>query len=106
MPDKTRSKLLPRNVANRFPLHEKSFQRVVSNVEDHAIFPLTPEGLVASWNTGAERILGYRANEILGKNSLIFYSLEDVERGLPKQTIDLVKARGTYVEEGWRIRND
>ena len=106
MPDKTRSKLLPRNVANRFPLHEKSFQRVVSNVEDHAIFLLTPEGLVASWNTGAERILGYRANEILGKNSLIFYSLEDVERGLPKQTIDLVKARGTYVEEGWRIRND
>lgn len=106
MPDKTRSKFLTRDAANQFPLHEESFQRVVSNVEDHAIFLLTPEGLVASWNTGAERILGYRANEILGKNSLIFYSLEDVERRLHKQSIDLAKARGTYVEEGWRIRND
>jgi PAS domain S-box-containing protein len=106
MPDKTPSELLQRSLANQFPLREESFQRVVSNVEDHAIFLLTPEGFVTSWNTGAEQILGYRAGEILGKNSLIFYSLEDVERGLPKQSIDLAEARGTYVEEGWRIRND
>jgi PAS domain S-box-containing protein len=106
MPDKTRSELLPRGVADQSPLREESFQRVVSNVEDHAIFLLTPEGFVTSWNTGAEQILGYRAGEILGKNCLVFYSLEDVDRGLPRQSLDLAKARGTYVEEGWRIRND
>ena len=106
MLDQTRSELLRRNAANQFPLHEESFQRVVSNVEDHAIFLLTPEGFVTSWNTGAERILGYQASEILGKNCLVFFSLEDVDRGLPRQSLDLAKARGTYVEEGWRIRND
>jgi PAS domain S-box-containing protein len=106
MPEKTPSALPQMRTADGFPLQEESFQRVVSNVEDHAIFLLTREGFVSSWNTGAEQILGYRASEILGKSSLVFYSLEDVERGLPKQSIDLAKARGTYVEEGWRIRND
>jgi PAS domain S-box-containing protein len=93
-------------MANPSPLQEESFQQVVSSVEDHAIFLLTPEGYVVSWNSGAGRIFGYQAGEIIGKNFALFYSREDVERGLPRQDLDLAQARVSHVEEGWRVRND
>ena len=93
-------------MANPSPLQEESFQQVVSSVEDHAIFLLTPEGYVASWNSGAGRIFGYQAGEIIGKNFVLFYSREDVERGLPRQDLDLAQARVSHVEEGWRVRGD
>jgi PAS domain S-box-containing protein len=94
------------SMTNPSPLHEESFQQVVSNVEDHAIFLLTPEGYITSWNTGAARILGYQPGEIIGKNFAVFYSREDVERGAPIQDLDLAQARVSHVEEGWRVRSD
>ena len=93
-------------MTNPSPLHEESFQQVVSNVKDHAIFLLTPEGYITSWNLGAGRILGYQPGEIIGRNFAVFYLREDVERGVPKQELDLVQARISNVEEGWRVRSD
>jgi PAS domain S-box-containing protein len=94
------------SMTNPSPLHEESFQQVVSNVEDQAIFLLTPEGYITSWNLGAGRILGYQPGEIIGKNFAILYSREDVERGVPRQGLDLAQARVSHVEEGWRVRSD
>jgi PAS domain S-box-containing protein len=103
-PENARDPLI--RMADTVPLNEAAFSQVVSGVEDHAIFLLTPEGSVASWNTGAERLLWYRAGEIIGKHFRAFYSPEDVDGELPRQELDFARARGSYVEEGWRIRSD
>ena len=85
---------------------EERFRLLVSGVRDYAIFMLDPEGKVASWNSGAERVKGYREPEILGKHIAIFYPPEERQRGAP--TLDLAAAaeHGSTEMEGWRIRKD
>ncbi|HEX7241339.1 MAG TPA: PAS domain-containing protein, partial [Longimicrobiaceae bacterium] len=70
------------------------YRLLVENVTDYAIFMLDPDGRVASWNEGAERILGYRDGEILGENVAVLYAPEDVEEGRPAADLR------TAVEEG------
>ncbi|TMA11007.1 MAG: PAS domain S-box protein, partial [Deltaproteobacteria bacterium] len=85
---------------------EERFRLVVEGVRDYAIFMLDPEGVVVSWNTGAERIKGYQAQEIIGKHCSSFYPPADIERGKPEQALKVAAAEGRFEDEGWRVRKD
>ncbi len=85
---------------------EERFRLLVEGASDYAIFMLDPEGRVATWNSGAERIKGYRAEEILGQHFSKFYPQESVERGKPQHELEVASTEGRYEDEGWRIRKD
>jgi PAS domain S-box-containing protein len=85
---------------------EESFRLMVESVTDYAIVMLDPQGCVASWNTGAQRIKGFSSEEILGRHFSTFYPPEDVTSGKPQQDLDLAAASGRYEDEGWRVRRD
>lgn len=85
---------------------QEHFRAIVEGARDYAIFMLNPEGRVVTWNHGAERILGYRAEEIIGQSLSIFYTPEEVELGRPTQELRVAAAEGRYEDEGWRIRQD
>jgi len=85
---------------------EERFRLLVEGASDYAIFMLDPEGRVASWNSGAERIKGYRAEEIVGQHFSKFYPQESVERGKPQHELEVAAAQGRFEDEGWRIRKD
>jgi PAS domain S-box-containing protein len=85
---------------------EERFRQLVDSVTDYAIFMLSTDGIVASWNSGAQRIKGYRAEEILGKHFSVFYPGEDVESGKPARELETAAREGRYVEEGWRVRKN
>ena len=85
---------------------EEQFRLLVEGASDYAIFMLDPEGRVATWNSGAERIKGYRAEEILGQHFSKFYPQESVERGKPQHELEVASAEGRCEDEGWRIRKD
>jgi len=92
--------------------HEKllemglSFRRIVERTSEYAIFALDREGHVASWNDGAERIKGYKAEEIIGQNMSCFYTAEDVQRGHPAKLLKIAESQGQVTDEGWRVRKD
>jgi PAS domain S-box-containing protein len=85
---------------------EERFRLLVENVSDYAIFMLDPEGRIVSWNEGAERIQGYKAAEVNGEHFSVFYTGEDVERGLPEEELRVAAAESRVQEEGWRVRRD
>jgi PAS domain S-box-containing protein len=85
---------------------EQQFRLLVDGVTDYAIFRLDPGGHVASWNAGAERINGYRAEEILGQHLARLYPAEAREQDRPGQALAATAAEGRYDEEAWRIRKD
>jgi PAS domain S-box-containing protein len=85
---------------------EEQFRLLVNGVKDYAIFMLDPTGHVVSWNTGAERIKGYAAPEILGRHFSIFYPKEDIEAGKPAKELESAAKNGRHEDEGWRIRKD
>ena len=85
---------------------EERFRLLVSEVMDYAILMLDPEGVIASWNAGAERIKGYQAQEIIGQHFSLFYPREDVERGKPAYELKVARERGRFEDEGWRVRKD
>jgi PAS domain S-box-containing protein len=86
--------------------NEERFRLLVQGVKDYAIFMLDPEGKVASWNEGAHRIKGYRQQEILGRHFSVFYPEEDLKRSKPERELEIAQEKGTYEEEGWRVRKD
>lgn len=85
---------------------EERFRSLIEGVKDYAIFMLDPAGYVASWNSGAERIKGYRAEEIIGKHFSVFFTLEDLRLGKPEQELKLAATEGRFEEEARRIRMD
>ncbi len=85
---------------------EERFHLLVDSVKDYAIFMLDPDGVVTSWNTGAERILGYRPEDIIGKHFSTFYTAEGREQGHPQRELEVAITHGRYEEEGWRVRRD
>ncbi|HXI92960.1 MAG TPA: PAS domain S-box protein [Blastocatellia bacterium] len=87
-------------------LSEERFRLLVEGVEDYAIFMLDPQGNVAGWNVGAERIKGYRANEIVGKHFSRFYPPEAIIAGWPEKELQMAAAQGRFEDEGWRVRKD
>jgi PAS domain S-box-containing protein len=85
---------------------EDRFRLLVDGVEDYAIFMLDPDGRVISWNTGAERLKGYRPEEIIGQHFCCFYPEEDIERGKPERQLTIAATQGRLEDEGWRVRKD
>ncbi|RJG55419.1 PAS domain-containing sensor histidine kinase [Sphingobium terrigena] len=85
---------------------EERFRLLVESVTDYAIYILDPIGTVTSWNRGAERFKGYRADEIVGQNFARFYSEEDRIAGLPSRALHTAETEGRFEAEGWRIRKD
>lgn len=85
---------------------ERRFRILVQGVTDYAIFMLDPEGKVANWNAGAERIKGYTPDEIVGSHFSRFYTDEELDAGVPARAIAIALETGRYEAEGWRVRKD
>jgi len=85
---------------------EERFRLLVEGVKDYAVFMLDPYGHISTWNSGARRIKGYEAEEIVGKHFSAFYTREGVKRGHPEEVLRLAAADGQYEEEGLRVRKD
>jgi PAS domain S-box-containing protein len=78
----------------------------VNSVKDYAIFLLDPSGRVSTWNQGAERIKGYKADEIIGKHFSVFYPREAQESRWPEHELEIATRDGRFVDEGYRVRKD
>src|ERR1700722_6105626 len=85
---------------------ELHFRLLVDGVVDYAIYMLNPNGIVSSWNSGAQRIKGYRENEIVGQHFSRFYTPEDRAAGVPQQALARAAGGTPYEAEGWRVRKD
>jgi len=85
---------------------DDQFRLLVDSVTDYAIFMLDLEGFIVTWNPGAERLKGYRADEILGNHFSVFYEPEDQAAGLPARVLDQARRGGRYEGEGNRRRRD
>jgi PAS domain S-box-containing protein len=85
---------------------EERFRLLVDSVRDYAIFMLSPEGLITTWNAGAERIKGYRAREIVGRPYAVLFPPDEVATGEPEKALRTAAADGRFELEGWRQRKD
>ncbi|HXK19711.1 MAG TPA: PAS domain S-box protein [Polyangiaceae bacterium] len=85
---------------------EERYRMLIDGVHDHAIFMIDPRGQIMSWNAGAERIKGYSAAEIIGRNFACFFPAEDIERGRPEEVLRLARLNGRHEEQGMRVRKD
>jgi PAS domain S-box-containing protein len=111
--DLYRSRHLARDAIHNFETERRGaeeearrFKLLVESVKDYAIFILDPEGNVATWNPGAERIKGYRASEIIGKHFSVFYPPEDTASGKCEAELETATREGRFEDEGWRVRKD
>jgi len=85
---------------------ERNFRLLLDGLVDYAICMLDPKGYVTNWNTGAERIKGYAASEIIGRHFSVFYTVRDREAGLPETALRTAQEKGKFEIEGWRVRKD
>ena len=79
---------------------------MVESVRDYAIFMLDPNGYVASWNRGAQRLKGYTAGEIIGRHFSVFYAPEDIAARKPEWELEMAARDGRFEDEGYRVRKD
>lgn len=84
----------------------RKLELLINGIVDYAIFMLDAEGIVQTWNKGAERLKRYAADEIVGKSFSIFYTPEDREKGLPERALRTAAETGRFASEGWRVRKD
>ena len=84
----------------------RRLQLLIDAIVDYAIYMIDVDGTVRSWNSGAERLKGYSADEIIGKSFSSFYSPEDRARGLPQTALRIAAETGRFSSEGWRVRKD
>ena len=82
------------------------YRLLVQGVVDYAIYMLTPDGVVSSWNAGAQRAKGYTADEIVGRHYARFYQDADQQAGLPAQNLEIATRTGRFEDQGWRVRQD
>ncbi|CAN5906133.1 PAS domain-containing sensor histidine kinase [soil metagenome] len=92
--------------SNLGPSDAEHFRLLVEAVTDYAIYMLDPSGTVVSWNAGAQRIKGYEAAEIIGRNFENFYTEADRRSGVPQRALATAKREGKFEAEGWRLRKD
>ena len=85
---------------------EAQFRLLVQGVTDYAIYLLSPDGIVTNWNAGAERIKGYRSDEVVGTHFSRFYTPEGRSARLPDIAPRTTATKGRFEREGWRIRKD
>ncbi len=103
-----RSQPMPKNCSSSSALDEtaEQFHILVDSVEEYAIYLLDSTGNIITWNTGAEKIKGYSAKEIIGKNFASFYTAEDVAAGKPQRNLREACRRGYIRDQGLRVRKD
>src|SRR5688572_6691777 len=82
------------------------FRLLVDNVRDYAIFVVDPQGRVQTWNPGAERLLGYRDDEIIGRSADIFFTPEDLQAGVPQLEMRQALEAGRGDDDRWHVRKD
>src|SRR5437764_152611 len=97
--DRTHSK-------SAYPMEDARYRLLIEAVTDYAIYMLDPDGIVSSWNPGAQRFKGYEAEEIIGLHFSRFYTPEDQASGLPERALETARRQGKFEHEGWRIRKD
>ncbi len=85
---------------------EQRLQLMIEAVKDYGIFMLDPAGRIRSWNKGAQRIKGYKADEIIGRHFSVFYPPESKASGLPDRALKVADEEGRFEDEGWRVRKD
>jgi PAS domain S-box-containing protein len=85
---------------------DSAYKSLVQSIVDYAIYIIDPDGRVASWNAGAERIKGYSAEEIIGEHFSRFYTLEERDADLPNRTLKIASEEERFSSEGWRVRKD
>lgn len=85
---------------------ESRFRTLVEQVRDYAIFGLDRQGVVTSWNKGAERVYGYGSEEIVGQHFSRFFTLAEISSGKPPRELEIAAAEGVYKEVGQRVRKD
>jgi|HubBroStandDraft_2_1064218.scaffolds.fasta_scaffold04116_1 PAS domain S-box-containing protein len=85
---------------------EERFRILVDAVQDYAIFMLDEQGHISSWNTGAERLKGYKVSEIIGRHFSVFYPEEDIRAAKPQRELEIAEKEGRLEDEGWRLRKD
>lgn len=85
---------------------EERFRALVETTKDYAIYMLNAKGFITSWNEGARRLKGYRADEVLGRHFSVFYTDADVARGLPMRLLRRAAAHGRTTHREWRVRKD
>jgi PAS domain S-box-containing protein len=85
---------------------EERFRLLIEGVRDYAIYMLDPQGVIKSWNSGAQLIKGYAAHEVIGKHYGMFFRSEDLAAGLPAKELRDALRQGRTQEEGWRVRKD
>ncbi|WP_079228866.1 two-component system sensor histidine kinase NtrB [Pseudomonas putida] len=82
------------------------YEQLVQSVVDYAIYMLDPTGHVVSWNAGAQRIKGYRAEEVIGQHFSLFFTPQDCAEGRPERLLKQALEQGVAQDEGWRVRKD
>ena len=80
----------------------RRLQLLIDGITDYAIYLIAPDGRIASWNTGAQRLKGYDASEIIGRPYATFFSKEDQKAGLPETALETAAATGRFEQEGCR----
>ena len=86
--------------------NDQLLRSMIDTVRDYAIYTLDSDGIIMSWNSGAERLKQYSADEIVGKSFSRFFTQEDLDKGRPKHILRQAAQRGRFEEEGWRVRKD
>ena len=92
--------------AEKVRLSEERLRLLVDSVKDYAIYMLDPAGRISTWNSGAQAIKGYTADDVIGRRFSIFYTPEDLAAGKPERELEVAVRTGEYHEEGWRVRKD
>ncbi len=90
----------------RLRASEERFRLLVGQVQDYAIIALDPQGVIETWNLGAERVKGYTAEEAIGRSFAMFYTPEDRRSGLPLRLLAQARDTGRVEHNGWRVRKD
>jgi PAS domain S-box-containing protein len=85
---------------------EERYRLLLDGVQNYAIFMMDTRGQILSWNAGAERIKGYSADQIIGRNFSCFFPPAEIERGRPEEILSMTAASGRHEEQGMRVRKD
>src|ERR1700734_3789033 len=85
---------------------EERYRMLLDGIQDYAIYMMDPLGAVVTWNAGAERIKGYKADEIIGRNFSCFFPSDDIQRGRPEEILQLTSESGRHVGQSMRQRKD
>src|SRR5258708_515975 len=97
-------RMTPANQGPELIAAEETFRLLVENIQDYAVFMVDPEGRVVTWNAGAERLKGYRADEIIGQHFALFYPVEDQAKA--GRMLQTAAVDGRSSDEGWRVKKD